>query len=92
MASAAKSVASNAAETLKQVGKNDSKILLTVQLEAPKLILPKNSMSTEAIILDLGLVTLMNKLNVEATTLKDKSAVVDNLIISLERLTLSRLV
>ena len=88
---ASKTVVTKVKSSVKEVsGSTDSKLLLRIKIDAPKMILPKGTTSTDAMMLDLGLLTLNNSLNVLSTDDKERNAILDKLEIVLTGLKLSR--
>lgn len=91
MIEASQAAAQQAKENMKNVYAKATKIFLDVNLKAPDIIVPVDSQSDQALILDLGVLALSNIfLTLEAKNEKGFSAVIDELKINLSQFQLSR--
>ncbi|KAG8245007.1 hypothetical protein J6590_012374 [Homalodisca vitripennis] len=68
------------------------RMLLNIELKAPIIVIPANSRSGEAIVLDLGDMKIKNHLSDHIVTVEneDVTVLMDNLNLALENLTMSR--
>ena len=70
---------------------NDKKIKLDIDINAPNILLPLNSLRREGFIIDLGQVKISNSFQVipETSSMKTKG-ILDIITIDLSRLTINR--
>lgn len=83
--------AQKAKENAKEMYQKATKIQLQINLRAPKILVPASSQSTDALLLDLGIISISNRFNV--LDIKNKegySAVVDDMNIALTNLIQSK--
>lgn len=91
MIKASQAAAHQAKENMKNVYAKATKISLNIKLKAPDIIVPVDSKSDQALILDLGVLSLSNIfLTLEAKNEEGFSAVIDELKVSLSQFQLSR--
>ncbi|CAG9772493.1 unnamed protein product [Ceutorhynchus assimilis] len=89
---ASEAAAMKAKENAKQMYEKATKIALDIRLRAPKIFVPVSSQKMDAILLDLGVISITNKfLVMEYKNEEGFSAVVDNMKITLTDLKLSKI-
>jgi len=89
-ASAAAAEAAKA--NMQQAYKEAFRVRLNIQLKAPIILVPANSMSLDAVLVDFGVLTMLNTFQDLHVTKDDKelTAVIDNLHLELQNLKVSR--
>jgi len=93
MTAAGAVMADRATAAAQDLSSSVSRISLKVELKAPVVIIPQNSRSTNAVVVDLGQLTVSNALQLTGAGQKNadgRPPVLDLMSVELERLTLSR--
>ncbi|KAF5289221.1 hypothetical protein FQR65_LT00109 [Abscondita terminalis] len=89
---ASQTVADTAKHNVQNAYKNSTKISLNIDLKAPEIIVPVSSQSLEALMLDLGYITIVNKFtNLEIKNDSGQNAVVDDMKLKLTDLSIARI-
>lgn len=91
---ASQAAAQAAKENMKDVYEKATKISLDINLKAPDIIIPTDSNSYDAILLDLGLISLSNRfitLDIKKSDDEQHAAVIDELEMTLTELKMARI-
>ncbi|XP_053320973.1 intermembrane lipid transfer protein VPS13C isoform X2 [Spea bombifrons] len=92
LGSATVQAAGRAASSMKDFAQKSFRLSMDVDLKAPVIIIPQSSISTNAIIADLGLIKVQNKFSLIPGVTCPLPPVIDNMNIQLTKLQLSRTV
>lgn len=88
---ASQAAAQSAKENVQLAYDKATKLMLNIDLKAPDIIIPSHSKSLDAILLDLGHVSISNNfLTLDIKNEKNFSAVIDEMKLTLDNLKLSR--
>ena len=90
LSSATAQAAERAASSMKDLAEKSFRLLMDINLKAPVIIIPQSSVSPNAIIADLGLITVENRFNVVSRGHHSLPPVIDKMDIQLTQLKLSR--
>ena len=90
LSSATAQAAERAASSMKDLAEKSFRLLMDINLKAPVIIIPQSSVSPNAIIADLGLITVENQFNVVSRGHHSLPPVIDKMDIQLTQLKLSR--
>lgn len=90
LSSATAQAAERAASSMKDLAEKSFRLLMDINLKAPVIIIPQSSVSPNAIIADLGLITVENRFNVVSRGHYSLPPVIDKMDIQLTQLKLSR--
>ncbi|KAF4017408.1 hypothetical protein G4228_008862 [Cervus hanglu yarkandensis] len=90
LSSATAQAAERAASSMKDLAEKSFRLLMDINLKAPVIIVPQSSVSPNAIIADLGLITVENRFNVVSRGHHSLPPVIDKMDIQLTQLKLSR--
>ena len=90
LSSATAQAAERAASSMKDLAEKSFRLLMNINLKAPVIIIPQSSVSPNAIIADLGLITVENRFNVVSRGHHSLPPVIDKMDIQLTQLKLSR--
>lgn len=92
MIEASQAAAESAKENVKNAYVKATKISLNISLKAPVIVVPVNSKSFDAVVLDLGTLSLSNSfITLDIKNIAGYPAVVDQLKVALTDLTMSRI-
>lgn len=92
MSAATVQAAEKAASSVRHLAQKSFRLSLDINLKAPLLIVPQSSRSQQALVMDLGLITVANSFLLLPVGEDHLPALVDHLDIQLSQLKLSRLV
>jgi vacuolar protein sorting-associated protein 13A/C len=92
IADASNAAAEKTVEAAQEVGKKAPRIKLDINLKAPVIIVPQKSTSDNALVVDLGHLSVKNKFTIPAQkkTNDGMPAVLDHMVVQLQELKLSR--
>jgi len=90
LSSATAQAAERAASSMKDLAEKSFRLLMDINLKAPVIIIPQSSVSPNAIIADLGLITVENRFNVVSRGHHSLPPIIDKMDIQLTQLKLSR--
>ena len=82
--------AERAASSMKDLAEKSFRLLMDINLKAPVIIIPQSSVSPNAIIADLGLITVENRFSVVSRGHHSLPPVIEKMDIQLTQLKLSR--
>ncbi|XP_043837889.1 vacuolar protein sorting-associated protein 13C [Dromiciops gliroides] len=82
--------AEKAASSVKDFAQKSFRLSMDINLKAPVIIIPQSSLSSNAILADLGLIKVENKFNLVPVELSSLPPVIDKMDIQLTQLKLSR--
>lgn len=92
LSAATAQAAEKAASSVRDFAQKSFRLSLDINLKAPLVIVPQSSGSHNALVMDLGLITVANSFSLLPVGEGHLPALVDNLDIQLSQLKLSRLV
>ncbi|ELU14385.1 hypothetical protein CAPTEDRAFT_224867 [Capitella teleta] len=92
IAEASSAVAESAVEAAQEVGKKAPRIKLDINLKAPVIIVPQKSTSDNALVVDLGHLSVKNRFSIPGQKMTNDGlpAVLDHMVVKLQALKLSR--
>ncbi|XP_008938924.1 PREDICTED: vacuolar protein sorting-associated protein 13C, partial [Merops nubicus] len=79
-----------AASSMKDLAKKSFRLLMDVNLKAPVIVIPESSTSCNALVADLGLISIQNEFKLVASDESSLPPVIDNMDVQLTHLKLSR--
>ncbi|KAF5306759.1 hypothetical protein FQA39_LY01517 [Lamprigera yunnana] len=87
---ASQTVADTAKQNVQNAYKNSTKISLNIDLKAPEIIIPVSSKSSNALLLDLGYITILNKFAyLDIKNEEGQNAIIDEMKLQLTDLTIA---
>lgn len=92
LSAATAQAAEKAASSVRDFAQKSFRLSMDINLKAPLIIVPESSLSHNALVMDLGLITVGNSFSLLPIDECTLPAIVDNLDIQLSQLKLSRLV
>ncbi|XP_004374680.1 intermembrane lipid transfer protein VPS13C isoform X1 [Trichechus manatus latirostris] len=84
--------AEKAATSVKDLAQRSSRVSISVDLKAPVIIIPQSSISTSAVVVDLGLIRVQNQFSLISDEDCSNPPVIDRMNVQLTKLKLSRTV
>uniref|UniRef100_A0A8C9AEJ4 Vacuolar protein sorting 13 homolog C n=1 Tax=Prolemur simus TaxID=1328070 RepID=A0A8C9AEJ4_PROSS len=92
LSAATAQAAEKAATSVKDLAQRSFRVSLNVDLKAPVIIIPQSSISTSAVVVDLGLIRVHNQFSLVSGEHYVNPPVIDKMDVQLTKLTLSRTV
>nr|XP_051678303.1 intermembrane lipid transfer protein VPS13C isoform X2 [Oryctolagus cuniculus] len=92
LSAATAQAAEKAATSVKDLAQRSFRVLINIDLKAPVIVIPQSSMSTDAVVVDLGLIRVQNKFSLVSGEDSLNPPVIDQMDVQLTKLKLSRTV
>lgn len=90
LSAATAQAAERAASSVRDLAQKSFRLSMDVRLKAPLIIIPQSSISHNALVMDLGLITVENSFSLEQAEGFSLPAVVEKMDVKLRQLKLSR--
>lgn len=84
--------AEKAATSVKDLAQRSFRVLINIDLKAPVIVIPQSSVSTNAVVVDLGLIRVQNKFSLVSGEDSLNPPIIDRMDVQLTELKLSRYV